>query len=139
MSTEVQDAINQLVELRITLGRTASSFDPHSVVNRRQMAQFLTRFLEAAPVAEGGVSIESVVPDDTIFDDIRNIPHDPYDAIRLLYELGITKGTTATTYGPDDPVTRAQMALFISRILAHHECPSRRYHRAGGGDVGDRR
>ena len=119
LSTEVQDAINQLVELRITLGRTASSFDPHSVVNRGQMAQFLTRFLEAAPVAEGGVSIESVVPDDTIFDDIRNIPHDPYDAIRLLYELGITKGTTSRTYGPDEPVTRAQMALFISRILAH--------------------
>ena len=116
---ETRDAINQLVELRITLGRTARSFDPHTVVNRRQMAQFLTRFLGEAPVAEGGVNIDSVVPDDRVFDDIRDLPHDPYDAIRLLYELGITKGTTATTYGPDEPVTRAQMALFISRILAH--------------------
>ncbi len=119
LSREVRDAINQLVELRITRGKTANTFDPDSVVNRRQMAQFLTRFLDAAPVAEGGVSIESVVPDDTVFDDVRDLPHDPYDAIRLLFELGITKGTTASTFGPQQPVTRAQMALFISRIMAH--------------------
>ena len=119
LSREARDAINQLVELRITRGKTANTFDPHSVVNRRQMAQFLTRFLDAAPVAEGGVSVDAVVPDDTVFDDIRDLPHDPYDAIRQLFELGITKGTTATAFGPEEPVTRAQMALFISRIMAH--------------------
>ena len=116
---ETQDAINQLVELRITRGTTANTFDPHSVVNRRQMAQFLTRFLAEAPVAEGGVSVEAVFPDDTVFEDIRDLLPDPYDAIRLLYELGVTKGTTTTTFGHKQDVTRSQMALFISRMLAH--------------------
>ena len=120
LSSEVRDAINQIAELRITLGTTTTTtFSPHRVVNRRQMAQFLTRFLDLAVIGEGGVSVESVVPDDTQFDDIRKLPHDPYDAIRLLYELGVTTGTTATTFSPDQPVTRSQMALFISRMLAH--------------------
>ena len=116
---EVRDSINQLAELRITLGTTGSTFSPDRVVNRRQMAQFLTRFLALAPIGEGGVHVDAVYPDDTQFRDIGDLPHDPYDAIRLLYELGVTAGTTATTFGPDEPVTRAQMALFISRMLAH--------------------
>ena len=116
---EVRDSINQLADLRITMGATASTFSPDRVVNRRQMAQFLTRFLALTPIGEGGVHVDAVSPDDTQFRDIRDLPHDPYDAIRLLYELGVTAGTTATTFGPDEPVTRGQMALFISRMLAH--------------------
>ena len=116
---EVRDSINQIAELGITMGTTTSTFVPDTVVNRRQMAQFLTRFLDLASIGEGGVHIDAVNPDDTQFIDIRDLPHDPYDAIRLLYELGVTTGTTATTFGPNQPVTRAQMALFISRMLAH--------------------
>lgn len=119
LPAEVRDSINQLAQLGITRGTTASTYAPDRVVNRRQMAQFFTRFLTEAPVGEGGVAIESVVPDDRVFTDIDNLPHDPYDAIRLIYELGVTKGTTPTTYGPGQPVTRAQMALFVSRMLAH--------------------
>ena len=116
---EVRDSINQLAQLGITRGTTASSYTPGTVVTRQQMAQFFTRFLELAPVGEGGVAVESVIPDDRVFTDIEHLPHDPYDAIRLIYELGVTKGTTATTYSPDNPVTRGQMALFLSRLLGH--------------------
>ena len=41
---EDRDAINQLVDLRITRGVTRSSFSPDTVVTRRQMVQFLARF-----------------------------------------------------------------------------------------------
>src|SRR5215471_8707814 len=34
-----------------------------------------------------------------------------------IYDLGITTGTTATTYSPDSPVTRIQMAAFLSRTV----------------------
>ena len=116
---ETQDSINQLAELGITRGTTASTYTPHRVVNRRQMAQFFQRFLRLAPVGEGGVAVENVSPDDRVLTDITALPSDPYNAIRAIYEMGVTKGTTPTTYSPSDPVTRAQMALFISRMLAH--------------------
>ena len=34
-------------------------------------------------------------------------------AIARLYGLGVTRGTSATTYSPGEPVTRAQMASFL--------------------------
>jgi hypothetical protein len=34
-----------------------------------------------------------------------------------IFYLGITTGTTPTTYSPDDPVTRLQMAIFLSRTM----------------------
>ena len=39
----------------------------------------------------------------------------PY--ILELYYLGITAGTSATTYSPDDPLTRGQAAVFIAKGL----------------------
>jgi hypothetical protein len=37
------------------------------------------------------------------------------DDIACLYNLGITTGTSATTYAPTNGVTREQMAAFIAR------------------------
>jgi hypothetical protein len=34
-----------------------------------------------------------------------------------MRQLGITAGTTPTTFSPGDPVTRGQMAVFIIRAL----------------------
>ena len=52
------------------------------------------------------------------------------DAVNCLYELGVTTGRTPTTYDPNGNVTRAQMAVFLSRLytiatgqtppVAHH-------------------
>ncbi len=115
----VRDAINQLVALDITRGTTSKTFSPDDLVTRRQMVQFLARFLDEAPVGEGGVDIEDVDPDDDQFVDIDDLPHGPYDAIRNLFEMGVTNGTSRTRFSPDRTVTRAQMAMFISRMLAH--------------------
>jgi hypothetical protein len=38
-----------------------------------------------------------------------------HDAVAAIYGAGITAGTSSTTYSPNDPVTRAQMALFMQR------------------------
>jgi S-layer homology domain. len=39
-----------------------------------------------------------------------------HDAVGWLYARGITTGCTATLYCPNDPVTRASMALFMNRL-----------------------
>ena len=39
-----------------------------------------------------------------------------YDDIACIYVLGITTGTSPTTYSPGADVTRAQMASFLARL-----------------------
>ena len=117
--SSVQDAINRLAALGITRGTSATTFSPGSAVTRSQMALFLYRFLAAGRVGPGGVDTSDVVPDDTAFTDLAGIPSAAVDAIRALYEMGVTAGATSTTFAPGHLVTRAQMALFISRALSH--------------------
>ena len=114
-----RDAINQLAELRITNGKTASRFDPKGLVTRRQMVKFIARFLDVALVGEGGVDIDDVKPDDDIFEDIDDLPLSYYRDIRVLYEMGIAHGASNDRFYPDRHVTRSQMALFVTRMLAH--------------------
>ena len=114
-----RDAINQLAELRIANGKTASTFDPKGLVTRRQMVKFIARFLDLVPVVEGGVDIDDVDPDDDVFDDIDDLPLSYYRDIRVLYEMGIAHGATNDRFYPDRQVTRSQMALFVTRMLAH--------------------
>jgi hypothetical protein len=46
------------------------------------------------------------------------------DAVTWLASEGITAGTSPTTFSPDDPVTRAQMATFLWRLAGE---PPRSY------------
>ena len=40
-----------------------------------------------------------------------------YDDISLIFHLGITTGTSETTYAPGENVTREQMAAFLARLI----------------------
>lgn len=46
------------------------------------------------------------------------------DAVNALVELGITNGTSDTTFGSKELVTRQQMALFIYRLMNNGETTS---------------
>ena len=114
-----RDAINQLVELGIMEGTSATTFDPRSPVTRERAALWLARFLSKAPTGPGGTDIDEVKPDDNHFTDVSNVHFKTRAAIRKIYEMGVTKGTSAFTFSPAKEVTRGQMAVFISRMLAH--------------------
>ena len=115
----VQDAINQIAELGISRGTSPTTFHPHAPMDRRQMALFLYRFLLLSPRGPGGADTASVVPDDTVFTDLGGQPDAVQAAVGVIYEMGVTLGKSATTFAPTDLVTRAQMALFMTRALAH--------------------
>lgn len=51
------------------------------------------------------------------FTDVKIDTKALYQATGLLSDLGVTKGTTATTFSPADPVTREQMAAFTYRLM----------------------
>ena len=119
MTEEIRDAINQMSELGIMEGYTVTEFRPDEVVTRQDMAAHLDTFLGVAPPGPGGIDIEDIDPDDKVFSDINRVGAFAYDAIRRIYELGITTGTSAGTFDPHAAVTRGQMAAFITRTLAH--------------------
>ena len=100
--------IDALAAAGITVGCSTEPlrYCPHNPVTRAQMATFLTRALGLAPAAPAGFA--DVDPNSTHAADI--------DA---LAAAGITVGcaTEPLRYCPDSPVTRAQMATFLTRAL----------------------
>jgi hypothetical protein len=94
--------------LGITEGTSASTFSPDGFVTREQMAAFLGRTWRAL----GLVCPDPVLP----FGDVSASSFALAD-IGCIFGLGITEGTSATTFSPDGFVTREQMAAFIARLL----------------------
>ena len=73
--------------------------------------------------------IRSVLGGDTftfqaapLFTDVPTT-HVFFKYIQKMKELGSTSGCTTTTYCPEDPVTRGQMAVFLARALGLHWTP----------------
>lgn len=105
-----ETAINQLRQLGISRGVSSATFNPFGAVPRWQMALFLTRLLTAAGIGLPSGSSQG-------FTDIAAFDNATQQAINQIRQLGITTGTTATTFSPDQIVTRWQMALFLARVL----------------------
>ncbi|CAN5242890.1 hypothetical protein BH18ACT5_BH18ACT5_04430 [soil metagenome] len=103
------DAINQLRQLGITAGTTPTNFAPNATVSRWQMAHFLVRLFTAA----GGIA-PATAPS---FTDLVGLSPEAVSAVGQLAGLGITAGTGPGTYGPNDAVTREQMATFLTRLI----------------------
>ncbi len=90
----------------VTSGCSAGLYCPNTPVTREQMAPFLERAMKASnwtpPAAIG------------LFTDVP--PGAPFrNFIEALRNDGITAGCGPTTYCPQAPVTRAQMAAFVLR------------------------
>jgi uncharacterized repeat protein (TIGR03803 family) len=89
----------------ITGGCGGGNFCPTASVLRSQMAVFLLRSQHGS----------AYVPPPCTNATFTDVPcSNPFSS--WIYELvaeGITSGCTATTYCPGDPVTRAQMAVFL--------------------------
>lgn len=90
----------------ITTGCGGGLFCPDADVSRRAMAAFLERTMRA--------SNWTPPTNSTAFTDVaaNSMFAGEIEAMRTD---GITSGCTATTYCPESPVTRAQMAVFLLR------------------------
>ena len=94
----------------ITKGVTATTYEPSASIPRWQMALYLTRTASLVGHTLGSGA-------DQGFTDISGKSAEIQTGINQLKQLGITTGTTATTFSPDDNVTREQMAMFVNRLL----------------------
>lgn len=101
--------IQKMKELGITVGCSPTTYCPESPVTRSQMAAFLIRGKLANLFGDNFTFPSTPYFTDVPATDVR------FSFIQKLRELGITSGCGPTTYCPDSPVTREQMAVFIVR------------------------
>ncbi len=99
--------IDLLAGAGVTLGCGTGLFCPGDPVTRGQMASFIARAFHYD---------QASASDDYFSDDDGSI-HEAN--INLLFEAGVTQGcsTGPTSFCPNDPVTRGQMASFLARAL----------------------
>jgi len=91
-------------ENQITAGTTATTFSPHARLTRAQFVTFLWRSVgRPDPLGEA---------------DFEDVPagHFAADAIEWAASVGITFGTSETTFSPNGTATRAQVAAFLNRF-----------------------
>ena len=99
--------IQKMRELGVTAGCSATEYCPNNPVTRGQMGVFIIR----ARLGATSVFENSATP---LFTDVP-ATYSFFRWIQKMREIGITAGCTTTTYCPEDPVTRGQMAIFIMR------------------------
>jgi hypothetical protein len=96
--------IEKLADLGITGGCGGSNFCPDDSVTRGQMAVFIEAALGNVPNTCSG----------SRFTDVTVSTVGGFCGfIEKLAEDGVTGGCTSTTFCPNDPVTRGQMAVFL--------------------------
>jgi 2',3'-cyclic-nucleotide 2'-phosphodiesterase (5'-nucleotidase family) len=100
-----QRNINCAASLEILRGVGGGEFDPRGAVTRAQAAT-----LVAGALSESGVSLPDG-PDPLPFTDAVNNIH--ASSIGSLAELGVIRGRTATTFAPEAPVRRDQLASML--------------------------
>lgn len=101
--SQYYQAVLWAFERGITSGTGANTFSPEMTVSRAQAMTYLHR---SAGLVSSSYSMS--------FSDVSN---DAYyaPAIRWALSRGITSGTSATTFSPNAPCTRAQIVTFLYR------------------------
>ena len=107
--TWYSDSVEWALLHGVTTGKTDTTFAPDETCTRAQTVTFLWRSHGSPRVlGEEGTPFTDV-PQDAYY----------YEAVRWAVTLGVTTGTTETTFSPDDTVTRAQTVTFLWRDAAH--------------------
>ena len=111
------DAVGYVYENGMMSGTGNSQFSPQVTTSRAMLVTILYR-LEGAPAVSG-----------TVFTDVAANAYYA-DAVTWASENGIVGGYGGGIFGPDDPITREQMAAILYRYGQHKE-----YDTTATGDV----
>ena len=101
-----EDAVVWAVGRNITTGMSATTFDPNDSCTRAQIVTFLWR-------AAGSPEPKTMKG----FDDVASKAYYA-KAVAWAVENGITTGTSASKFSPNDPCTRTQAVTFLFRYAA---------------------
>ena len=104
------DYIEALATEGVTSGCGGGAYCPDSPINRGQMAVFLM-------VAEHGAAWVPPAATGTVFTDVP-VDHWAAAYIEALASEGVTSGCGGGAYCPDGPVSRGQMAVFLTSTFS---------------------
>ncbi len=92
-------------ESKITSGTSSTTFSPDENCSRAQVVTFLWRSM-GQPEPKGTTAVFTDIKSDSYY----------YKAVLWACENGITVGTGAATFSPDNICTRAQVVTFLYRL-----------------------
>ena len=106
-----ENEIKKMVDFGFTSGYSDGTFHPSNTITRAEFLSMLIRVLEKTK----DVELES----DSTFDDTAS--HWAKDYISTAVSLGITSGYGDGNFGPNDNITREQIALMLSMAAGYEE------------------
>ena len=106
--TQARLDVGCLLALGITTGTTRTTYSPEEPLTRAQTASMLVRLWRAS-------GRECPTDSRPAFTDVvaGNVHRDDIACVRAL---GITNGTSATTFSPERPITRQEAAVLVARF-----------------------
>ncbi len=69
-----------------------------------------------AKISESGVY--QIVNNEKDFEDIKHLSEEMQESIKILAAKGIIEGTSAKEFSPEDPISRAEIAALLLRVLS---------------------
>lgn len=106
------DGVHYCVEHGLMVGTSADTFEPNTTTTRGMIATILWR-LEGSPMVDTAMNYTDV-PSGSWYE----------DAIRWADSTGVVLGYGDGTFGPDDPITREQMAAMLWRYAGKPQAES---------------
>lgn len=100
-------AVLWAVENGIVYGNTADTFAPNEICTRAHVVSFLWRYQKTPTLSAENPFID--VDENAYYN----------KAVVWAVKAGITYGTTATTFSPDNNCTRAEIVTFLYRCLSN--------------------
>ncbi|HLN61495.1 MAG TPA: S-layer homology domain-containing protein, partial [Symbiobacteriaceae bacterium] len=100
--------INRMADLDIAWGYADSTFRPDAPVTRLDFAVMIAKLLKLAPTAEP-----------LTFTDLGEIPAWTRGPLAAALKAGIIKGRGAGLFDPYAPITRAEVAVMMTRALTY--------------------
>lgn len=109
-SNHHQEAIAVMQAVGVMVGDQNGNFNPDKQVTRAEMAVVMSNLL--------GLKVEDFKNASIPFTDVPEWAR-PY--VAACYAAGVTSGTSATTYGSNDPVTAVQASLMMMKALGYFQ------------------
>ncbi|WP_421926978.1 S-layer homology domain-containing protein [Lysinibacillus capsici] len=111
-----KDAIELVKEIGLFNGITDTTFNPNGTITRAQMAVVAAHWIETVCTQDSTKFFCQASNNGKTFTDV-SLNHWAVSAIEKVSALGIMGGTSASTFNPNDTLTRAQAVKVLNQLF----------------------